>query len=721
MRGMPVEQDANVAAPLITLFERDDSIAVPLLSQLRMAGYDVRSARTPVELFDILGKHLVALVLVDLGAATAGRREFWVALDAHRRGRSAMQVLTFRYVSPVNDLALDFEPSARAIADVEMHGAHEFQLVVEAVRQRAPLYGPAPAANISYTPNGAIQPLGAALGLPPSPYSVPPQSGYEQGYGQPYAQGAPGMPGIPGYGGGAFGMTPLPASSAASPYGAPLMSMPSGPSGVGGYQSMPSGAFSPPSFAPGAPMQPMQAMQAMQGYGAQMETTPFPEGMYGAAGFPQVVLPSGGYAPQSQPHSQPQGQPFGQPFAAQPGASPFAQPRAANPFSTEIETSPFANPYGSNPFSQDSSSAPSSPSGPFGPPSPFAPGVGQAVNPFGAGFGRPSGPSGSPGSSMPEFSRSFPGGPSSWGATSGGYVADARGFSEWRTPDAGPASFSSDPGAYPGSDLAARGMFGGPSSPVNGQSAPVFQDAWTPPDDEAEMETGALSEDAFHPAAASPTGHASLDDAWSAAILEPRHPTAEPRYDSGQERPWDAPRASGDLAPHERAIHFTAAPDEPHEPHEPHEPRGAPEVRDLFDRSTAVERSVSATPTHSLPPTATSAPTETALGSVLVEGALLTPSKLETLRGIQAMLSTVDQPRKLGELAVMFKFLSADQLLAALLVSRGLVSPQQIASLGRVKQERAAAGQANDLETLLVQYNMVPAEQLHTLRQELAS
>src|SRR5487761_2616192 len=112
MRGMPVEQDARISAPLITLFERDDAIAVPLLSQLRMAGYDVRSARTPVELFDILGKNLVTLVLVDLGAATAGRREFWVALDAQRRGRASMQVLTFRYTLPANDLDLEFEPSA---------------------------------------------------------------------------------------------------------------------------------------------------------------------------------------------------------------------------------------------------------------------------------------------------------------------------------------------------------------------------------------------------------------------------------------------------------------------------------------------------------------------------------------------------------------------------------------------------------------------------------
>src|SRR5579859_507152 len=98
--GSSLDNDANSStAPLVVLFERDDAIAVPLLSQLRMAGYDVRSSRTPVELFDILGKQLVALVLVDLGSATAGRREFWVALDAQRRGR-AIQVMTFRYTPP---------------------------------------------------------------------------------------------------------------------------------------------------------------------------------------------------------------------------------------------------------------------------------------------------------------------------------------------------------------------------------------------------------------------------------------------------------------------------------------------------------------------------------------------------------------------------------------------------------------------------------------------
>jgi hypothetical protein len=80
--GPTLDVDAQSSTtPLVVLFERDDSIAVPLLSQIRMAGYDVRAARTPVELFDITGRELVALILIDMGSATAGRREFWVALD----------------------------------------------------------------------------------------------------------------------------------------------------------------------------------------------------------------------------------------------------------------------------------------------------------------------------------------------------------------------------------------------------------------------------------------------------------------------------------------------------------------------------------------------------------------------------------------------------------------------------------------------------------------
>jgi len=633
---MSVEQDARASAPLITLFERDDSIAVPLLSQLRMAGYDVRSARTPVELFDILGKNLVTLVLVDLGAATAGRREFWVALDAQRRGR-AVQVLTFRYTPPASDFDLDLEPSARAIADVEVHGAHEFQRIIDAVRQRAPLHGAAPSGSVSYTPDGGIQPLGAALGLPPTPYSM---------YG---AAATPSQQ--PGYGpmyGGAVGSPPSPS--------------------MGGFASIPSQVFAPASMPP------------TQGFDAHMGTVPFPPGAFGPPSLPYGQIHSP-YAPPSPP--------YGQSFPAQP-ASPFAHPTAANPFGSGVETSPFAQPYDSNPFAQEMS-APSTPPSPFGQ-------NGQPARPF---------------TPIPPAARpSFPSAPSSWGASSGGYVADAPGFAGWRMPNSNPESFGSDPGAHAG--FAPPGHMAVTHRPQSRPNAPAFQDAWSPPDSENDMDTGALSEDAFqigsNMAANNWSAPSSLPgaDAWAAASSQPRHAASQPDYGS-HERPWDAPRVqSGGL----NGGRSASLSDEP--------ATSAHAEESGFAESMATAATpVSAQQTQAMMRAST--PTETALGSVLVEGALLTPNKLETLRGIQDMLASVNQPRKLGELAVMFKFLSQDQLLAALLVSRGLVSPQQIASLGRVKQELAATGMDNDLETLLVRFNILPAEQLHRLRQELAS
>jgi hypothetical protein len=120
-----------------------------------------------------------------------------------------------------------------------------------------------------------------------------------------------------------------------------------------------------------------------------------------------------------------------------------------------------------------------------------------------------------------------------------------------------------------------------------------------------------------------------------------------------------------------------------------------------------------------LPAIRPSSATEHALGNVLVEGALLSEQKLEALKGIQQMLAGVNMQFKLGELALLFKFLSPDQLLAALLVSRGLVSPQQIAALGRVKQELGTSGMDHDLGTLLLMFHILPPEQLQALRAEL--
>ncbi len=173
-------------APLILLFERNDAIAVPLIPQLRIAGYDVRAARIPVEVFDLLQREPIMLVLVDLNNAAANRREFWVGLDSQRRTRQ-VHVLTFRYLTV--DETSEFEAGLRvARADVELHSPAGFEPLIEAIRARVPAtpvasFGGPPAAwpppalppafggmPAPATPTGAA---GAAASPPPPAVATP--------------------------------------------------------------------------------------------------------------------------------------------------------------------------------------------------------------------------------------------------------------------------------------------------------------------------------------------------------------------------------------------------------------------------------------------------------------------------------------------------------------------------------------------------------------------
>lgn len=501
MPGNGFADMGNTTSPLVVLFERDDTIAVPLLSQLRMAGYDVRAARTPVELFGMLGKQLVALVLVDLGNATAGRREFWVALDAQRRGRS-LQVMTFRFISPANALDPDFDPAARALADVEVRGIHEFQKVLDGVRQRIQFNGAMP----SMGSQGAIPPIGAAFGIP-SPFSQP----------SPQSQ--------PAY----------------SPFSNP---------------------FSQPSVPP--------------------------------------------YSSNPQQPS---------PFAHPLGSSPFAQPAASNPFSDgqSDHGSPFAQPYSVNPFST------SMPSG--------SNGMSPASNPFGHPSA-PSDPFGAQRFEVPRF---------------GAQPASGQGQYD---------SFGHDPFGQHAQQHTAQVV----------RDERQVVDVWIPPEEDDQV-TSVVPEATFqrmerdgHFGSMGNMGAMGNMSQMGAALQEPTH-------------------------------------------------------------RIATMPSINANPAHYASHSGT--PTDRALSTVLVEGAMLTEQKIEALRGIQQMLTGVGMEFKLGELALLFKFLSPDQLLAALLVSRGLVSPQQIASLGRIKQELAATGKDEDLATLLLKFQVIPADQLRALQSEL--
>jgi hypothetical protein len=505
---------------MVVVFERDDAIAVPLLSQLRLAGYDVRGSRTPVELFDTSQKHTVALMLIDLGNAAASRREFWVALDAQRRGR-AIQVLTYRVTGSDSVLDTELDVSARALADIELRSPADLQLLLDAVRQKLPVQGGVPLGG------PAIPPLGFSASLVPGSQDVYSQTPFVQdtsGFGNGYA--------------------------------------PNGTLG-NGYMSPGPGMYDPGSSGPGVPG----------------GSNPF--GLPG----PLQMPPEPSYSPFGAP-----------PGGVAPGASSSQIP---SPFAQE-QQSPFAHPASENPFTGAGGSTVSSPSA-------------------GAPFGAPGASAGANGNAA--FGGS---------ASAGSQVADA-----WVPPSTGR---------------------------LNGHAAPPGR-----------------------PASFRPLVHRDL----AAASRSTERPSG-----------LDPDASDRGFPTYDIALR--------------QDPFARREDLSLRDATAPVSAQLPAAPGALI------GQGERALGTVLIEGALISPRKLEVLKDIQRMLSGVDMDFKLGELALLFKFLSPDQLLAALLVSRGVVSPQQIAGLGRIKQELSGSGMDYDLETLLVMFHILPAEELRELRRELA-
>src|SRR5450759_4977309 len=120
--GGSVGMNITTGGPHILLFERDQQLVALLSSELQLAGYECHTARTAVEVFDAIARYPVRLVLVNLAQAAAARREFWVALDAQRRGRG-VQVFTFRCMNLAGYGPDDPDERSRAVlTDMEVDG-----------------------------------------------------------------------------------------------------------------------------------------------------------------------------------------------------------------------------------------------------------------------------------------------------------------------------------------------------------------------------------------------------------------------------------------------------------------------------------------------------------------------------------------------------------------------------------------------------------------------
>ena len=97
---------------------------------------------------------------------------------------------------------------------------------------------------------------------------------------------------------------------------------------------------------------------------------------------------------------------------------------------------------------------------------------------------------------------------------------------------------------------------------------------------------------------------------------------------------------------------------------------------------------------------------------MLLAGHLVPQNRLEVAQNIQRMLRGVDLNYQLGEILLMFKLLTPDQLLAASLVSYGMITTTQVSALGRIRQELHSIGLEYDLESLLILFRILTPEQL---------
>lgn len=128
----------STGGPHTLLFERDQQFATLLSSELQLAGYTNHTARTAVEVFDAIARYPIRLVMVNLAQAAAARREFWVALDTQRRDRQ-VQVLTFVCTNLAGYGPRDLEDHApHANADMEIDGMLGLMNLVDTVRSRVP-------------------------------------------------------------------------------------------------------------------------------------------------------------------------------------------------------------------------------------------------------------------------------------------------------------------------------------------------------------------------------------------------------------------------------------------------------------------------------------------------------------------------------------------------------------------------------------------------------
>jgi hypothetical protein len=596
--------------PHILLFERDQQLTALLMSELQLAGYECHAARTAVEVFDAIARFPVRLVLVNLAQAAAGRREFWVALDAQRRGRG-VQVLTFRCMNIAGYGVDDPDERARIVlTDMEVDGMLGVMRLVDAVRARIP-------AAPSTSNTGSFARAGA------SPLTR--DSARHEAV-------RPAVP--PGFTAAPPPLSAQPAAQVTAPFPA-LNATPSG--------SMPA----MPSAAPGTAMPPA--------------APPSPSSLSKAQ--PAVMTPPGGLE-----------QPL--PSRAGPGTHPST-------FTDKIRAV-------IHPGHRDAWTQPPQPPQPSSQPSQEMPRVGdRVVPPVQAGED----------SSLARLSRMV----QETAATPPLRVSPIEDLPIEHQPEhrngaagTGVAAEEVQESVAPTQQLAS--VSSPPENRVAPSAAPVG--ALVPPTPPVEARQPDKVEET-----ASRSMREEQDERINAVFVE----QGQRRQQGVPERAGEAARTSTPAATEglisalgRRSDHSVTS-------------------EDVLLNIVQSLPPMNALPTPAEPPappqpSVLSGRATRSLANVLLDGHLVPQDRLEVAQNIQRMLRGVDMNYQLGEILLMFKLLTPDQLLAASLVSYGMISAVQISALGRIRQELHSIGLEYDLESLLVLFRILTPDQLREVR-----
>lgn len=726
--------------PHLLLFERDQQLVALLSSELTLAGYEVHTARTAVEVFDAIARFSVRLVMVDLAQAQAGRREFWVALDAQRRGRG-VQVFTFRCTNLAGYGPDDPDERVDTVmTDLEVDGVGGIAQLVDAVRARVPAPG---------APPPPVAPATYGREMPVERESLPP---FE-------------MPASPSVVPATY--PPIQGSGASNPRMASVQPL------QGTSRPQPLREVYPPAPAPAQPR------SGLSTFTDKIRAVIYPGGrQVGSTQSPPDIQPQ----PTVQPRPQ-VGQRFAQPeyptnpyrdnITYQAPANPLmpfervsgAQVERMNP-SFPAQSYVASNGSGARSFQEESGLDQLSRLARSSSPNAVVNGNMQknmahvapdldldqqelqairaqimraaqldetykrsntsqqrAVNPGDQGAQLRA----SPIQEMPlereaEYRRNGNGlvqhSPENYARPAMTIMQPTQGILpvqpgqpqpyQAQTGQASPAQYYQPQAAQvaPAQPTPMQ-----PYQPQPGQASPQSQSVqmpspqrYQPQSDSFIAGTGSQVYSASSIREQPPESPISTASSAQIRVVIP-HPEPSPLRQSQAASPLSIDGEARLSEQSQNGLHQSQI--------------RRPELKTSDDMLLDIVKSLPPmvpAPSSPEPPQALNGRATRTLGSVLLEGHLVPEERLQVAQHVQRMMRGVDLNYQLGEILLMFKLLTPDQLLAASLVSYGMISTVQISALGRIRQELYAIGLEYDLESLVILFRILSPEQMREVR-----